>query len=108
MFNFSKFHNLFNLTNISLFANTTKPLVLINSTLTVDKNTKDVINKVLCADNYDRHIKCEIIGDYDETVIGETNLKVKAVDSSNNITEKERRIEGCRSGVDKRPIQIAF
>ena len=44
---------------------------------------------ILCADNYDRHIKCEIIGDYDETVIGETNLKVVATDSSNNVTEKK-------------------
>lgn len=44
---------------------------------------------ILCADNYDRSIKCEIIGDYDETVIGETNLKVVAKDSSNNVTEKD-------------------
>lgn len=44
---------------------------------------------ILCADNFDRNIKCEIIGDYDETVIGETNLKVVAKDSSNNVTEKD-------------------
>ena len=44
---------------------------------------------ILCAGNYDKHIKCEIIGDYDETVVGETNLKIKAVDSNNNVTEKD-------------------
>ena len=44
---------------------------------------------ILCADNYDKNIKCEIIGDYDETKIGETPLKIKSVDSSNNVTEKD-------------------
>ncbi len=66
---------------------TTKPLVLINSTLTVDKNTKDVVNKVLCADNYDKRPKCTIEGSYNTSKIGTyDNLTYKAEDSSGNIT----------------------
>lgn len=44
---------------------------------------------ILCADNYDRHPKCEIVGDYNIDTIGETSLKLKAVDSNNNIVEKD-------------------
>ena len=64
---------------------TTKPLVLINSTLTVNKGTKDVINKVLCADNHDKRPKCSIEGNYDTSKVGTyDNLTYKAVDSSGN------------------------
>ena len=66
---------------------TTKPLVLINSTLTVDKNTKDVVNKVLCADNHDKRPKCTIEGSYNTSKVGTyDNLVYKAVDSSGNTT----------------------
>jgi len=44
---------------------------------------------ILCADNYDKHPKCEIIGDYDINTLGETSLKLRATDSSNNIVEKD-------------------
>ena len=50
----------------------TKPLVLINST-------------VLCADNYDKRPKCEIEGNYNVNKVGTyDNLKYKATDSSGN------------------------
>ena len=63
----------------------TKPLVLINSTVTVDKGTKNVVNKVLCADNYDKRPKCEIEGNYNANKVGTyDNLKYKATDSSGN------------------------
>ena len=44
---------------------------------------------ILCADNYDKHPKCEIIGDYDIDKIGETSLKLKAIDSNKNVFEKD-------------------
>lgn len=44
---------------------------------------------VICADNYDKNITCNIIGDYDISVLGENKLKVVATDSSNNKTEKD-------------------
>ena len=63
----------------------TKPLVLINSTLTVDKGTKNVVNKVVCADNYDKRPKCVIEGNYDVNKVGTyDNLKYIATDSSGN------------------------
>lgn len=69
---------------------TTPPYVGIGNHYTHYLGTNFTFYKdILCADNYDKNTKCEIIGDFDETVIGETNLKVKAVDSSNNKTEKE-------------------
>ncbi len=68
---------------------TTPPYVGIGNHYTHYLGTNFTFNKdILCADNYDRNIKCEIIGDYDVSKIGETNLKVKAKDSSNNVTEK--------------------
>ena len=69
---------------------TTPPYVGIGNHYTHYLGTNFTFYKdILCADNYDKSIQCKIIGDYDETVIGETNLKVKAVDSNNNVTEKE-------------------
>ena len=44
---------------------------------------------VICGDNYDRDITCEIIGVYDLNTLGETNLKVVATDSSGNKEEKD-------------------
>jgi len=63
----------------------TKPLVLINSTLTVEKGTKNIVNKVLCADNYDKRPKCTIEGNYNANKVGTyDNLTYKAIDSSGN------------------------
>ena len=55
---------------------------IIDTNFTFDKD-------VLCADNYDRNITCEIIGEYDITKLGETNLTVVAEDNSGNITKKD-------------------
>lgn len=74
--------------NINI-VDTTSPYVGIGNHYTHYLGTDFTFYKdILCADNYDRGVKCEIIGEYDEKVIGETNLKVKAIDSSNNVTEK--------------------
>lgn len=68
---------------------TTPPYVGIGNHYTHYLGTNFTFYKdILCADNYDKNIKCEIIGNYDENVIGETDLKIKAVDSSENVTEK--------------------
>jgi len=68
---------------------TTSPYVGIGNHYTHYLGTNFTFYKdILCADNYDRHVKCEIIGDYDETKLGETKLKFIATDSSNNVTEK--------------------
>ena len=73
---------------------TTKPLVLINSTLTVDKDTKDVVNKVLCADNYDKRPTCTIEGTYNTSKVGTyENLIYKAIDSSLNTTTHKFKLK---------------
>ena len=65
------------------------PYIGIGSYYNHIKDTNFTFDKdILCADNYDRNIKCEIIGDYNLTELKETNLKVVAEDQSGNVTEK--------------------
>jgi GH25 family lysozyme M1 (1,4-beta-N-acetylmuramidase) len=69
---------------------TTPPFIGIGDHYSHIINTDFTFSKdVLCKDNYDRKVKCEIIGDYDINKLGVTNLKIVAIDSSNNKTEKE-------------------
>lgn len=69
---------------------TTEPLVLINSTYTYNKGDKDnLVDRILCADNYDKRPNCYIDGNYDFNRIGTYNLKHIAIDSSNNKVENE-------------------
>ena len=69
---------------------TTPPFIGIGDHYSHIINTDFTFSKdVLCKDNYDRKVKCEIIGDYDINKLGVTNLKIVATDSSNNKTEKE-------------------
>lgn len=69
---------------------TTEPYIGIGDHYSHIINTKFTFyDDILCADNYDRDISCKIIGSYDISSLGETKLKIEAVDSSNNKTEKE-------------------
>ena len=68
---------------------TTPPVILSDTTYEIEKGKKFNINsRPLCGDNYDRNIKCEIIGNYDTNKIGSYQLKFRAVDTSENKTEK--------------------
>ncbi len=55
---------------------------IINTNFTFDKD-------VICVDNYDKNVKCNIIGEYNINVLGETPLKIESVDESGNKTEKD-------------------
>ncbi len=55
---------------------------IINTNFTIDKD-------VICADNYDKNIKCELTGEYDLNTLGEYKMKYTAVDSNGNKTEKD-------------------
>ena len=69
---------------------TTPPYIGVGSYYNHIKGTNFTFNKdIICGDNYDRNIKCEIIGDYNLTDLKETNLKVRAEDKSGNVTEKD-------------------
>ena len=55
---------------------------IINTNFTIDKD-------VICADNYDKSVICELDGEYDLNTLGEYPMKYTAVDSSGNKIEKE-------------------
>lgn len=72
---------------------TTKPLVLISSSYSTTKgNDVNLIDKALCADNYDKRPKCIVEGNYDVNKVGTYNLKYIATDSSNNTTTKSFKL----------------
>lgn len=66
----------------------TAPLLLHRTKFTYKIGSKDdLLNKVICGDNYDDEIKCEINGTYDLNKVGEYKLEYIAKDSSNNETK---------------------
>ena len=68
---------------------TESPIVLINN-ITLNKGEEiDLINKFICADNYDARPNCHIEGNYNTNEIGKYNLKYIAEDTSKNKTEKK-------------------
>ena len=61
---------------------------------------------VLCADNYDRNISCEIIGEYDINTLGETELKISAEDKSGNKTIKEFELRVIEKPKDEKAKEV--
>ena len=77
-----------NYTSIKI-VDTTPPYIGVSGSYSHIVDTNFTFNSdVICADNYDKHVECNIVGEYDLTTIGESNVKVVAEDSSGNITEK--------------------
>ena len=67
----------------------TKPTILINNELTVEVGyEKKIEDIILCADDYDDNVKCEIEGSYNLEEQGTYPLSIKATDKSNNTTNK--------------------
>ena len=72
---------------------TTKPLVLISGSYSTTKGTDvNLVDKALCADNYDKRPNCKVEGEYDINKTGTYNLKYIATDSSNNTTTKNFKL----------------
>lgn len=68
---------------------TVPPLVWINDTYNLKKGSSlNILEKVLCGDNYDSNPNCFIEGEYNAEKVGKYNLTFKAIDNSNNITSK--------------------
>jgi len=66
------------------------PVVWLGSSYSVTKGSKiNLLDKILCGDNYDDNPTCEIIGEYDMNIANTYPLTFKATDSSGNITEKK-------------------
>lgn len=67
----------------------TSPIILINKTYTVVKGSNiDLVNSILCGDNYDNTPNCYIEGNYDIDVVGNYDLQYIGIDSSDNKTIK--------------------
>ena len=67
---------------------TTKPLIWLGKSYTIYVNEDDdLVNKIICADNYDRHPNCYIKGEYDQSIIGSYPLTYVAKDSNGNTQE---------------------
>ena len=67
----------------------TPPTIVINSTYVVEKGeTKNLLDQIFCADDYDDYVNCQIKGQYDLNKIGKYPLTITATDQSNNVTSK--------------------
>ena len=68
----------------------TAPVVWLGSSYSVAVGSKiNLLDKIMCGDNYDNTPKCEIIGDYDINKVNSYPLVFKATDNSGNTTEKK-------------------
>lgn len=69
------------------------PVILSSDSINIEKgDTTPLVNYILCGDNYDRNLICNVEGNYDINTIGEYNLKFSATDSNNNYTEKKVKL----------------
>lgn len=68
----------------------TAPTIWLNSTYTIN-NTFDgnLLEKIMCADDYDDTPDCKIIGEYKTNEVGKYQLTFEATDDSGNITTKD-------------------
>lgn len=72
---------------------TTPPLIFASKKYATEKGEKfNLLDKVVCGDNYDREMKCEIEGEYNINVIGEYPVKIITTDSHNNIASKDTTV----------------
>ncbi len=87
----------------------TKPTILINNELTVEvgyeKKLEDVI---LCADDYDDDVKCEINGSYNLEEEGTYPLSISATDKSNNKTTKNFNLKVIKPTKKKENKSLEF
>ena len=72
----------------------TPPLIFASKKCSVEKNDKkfNLIDKVVCGDNYDREMKCEIEGNYNINKLGEYPVKIKTTDTHGNTTSKDTTV----------------
>lgn len=68
---------------------TEAPKILAKNLTIYKGNDIDLVNSILCGDNYDARPNCYVEGNYNINEIGTYNLKYIGVDLSNNKTEKD-------------------
>lgn len=66
------------------------PLIWLGKSYDVTRGSEDnLIDKIMCGDNYDNNPECVIEGDYNLDNVGSYNLVFKATDSSGNVSKKK-------------------
>ena len=66
------------------------PLIWLGKSYNVTMGSEDnLIDKIMCGDNYDNNPECVIEGDYNLDNVGSYNLVFKATDSSGNVSKKK-------------------
>ena len=66
------------------------PLIWLGKSYNVTKGSVDnLLEKIMCGDNYDKNPVCVIEGDYDLNNVGSYKLVFKATDSNGNTSEKK-------------------
>lgn len=66
------------------------PLIWLGKSYNVTKGSSDnLLDKIMCGDNYDSNPKCIIEGEYDLDKVGSYKLVFRAEDSSGNKAEKK-------------------
>lgn len=66
------------------------PLIWLGKSYNVTRVSEDnLIDKIMCGDNYDNNPECVIEGDYNLDNVGSYNLVFKATDSSGNVSKKK-------------------
>ncbi len=67
------------------------PIIWLSGSYTVNVNYPydQMMEAIMCGDDYDPTPKCELIGDYDLNKVGNYKIKFSATDSSGNNTTKD-------------------
>ena len=66
------------------------PLIWLGKSYNVTRGSEDnLIDKIMCGDNYDNNPECVIEGDYNLDNVGSYHLVFKATDSSGNVSKKK-------------------
>lgn len=68
----------------------TAPVIWLGNSYSVAVGSKiNLLDKIMCGDNYDNNPKCEIIGNYNINEVGVYPLTFKATDQSGNTNEQK-------------------
>lgn len=66
------------------------PLIWLGKSYNVTRGSENnLLDKIMCGDNYDNNPECVIEGDYNLDNVGSYNLVFKATDSSGNVSKKK-------------------
>ncbi len=69
---------------------TIEPLLISKTNFYTELNKEiDIIDSVMCADNYDSNPTCVVSGSYDINTVGSYNLVITNTDNSNNSVSKD-------------------